>query len=73
MRNKRLLWIAGVLGTTLAITGQEGEKKSPVNGLGRRHRLPHHCKNRICFGAACDPRFFSRLPGYEIPHSAATD
>jgi hypothetical protein len=30
----------------------ETVKKSPVNGLGRRHRRPHLCKRRSCFGGA---------------------
>jgi antitoxin (DNA-binding transcriptional repressor) of toxin-antitoxin stability system len=45
----------------------EDVKKSLVNGLGRRHRLPHRRKRRSCFGgaggAACASRFFHGFSG----------
>ena len=40
-------------------------KKSPVIGLGRRNRVPHHSKHRIPFGgaggSACDRDCFTLL------------
>jgi hypothetical protein len=49
----------------------EAVKKSPVIGLGRRNRRPHHSKHRISFGgaggSACDPRLFHSFSGSGFP------
>jgi hypothetical protein len=42
-------------------------KISPVKRIGRRNRLPHHCKHEICSGgaggSACDARHFFTAAG----------